>query len=94
MRSGPTVRRVLRTHFYATNLLSAVDGVFHWVRRLGEPGPEQRRIFDALGVDWRNLPKFDLVAPEKACTFGDFVMPCEIRALPVKNLRYKVRAIR
>jgi len=38
---------------------------FAKLRRPGDPGPEQRRIYEALGVDWRNLPKSTVVVPGK-----------------------------
>jgi len=77
MRSWPTLRRVLQTHCYTTVVLPTANGVLHRLpangvlhrlRRPGEPGPEQRRIYEALGVDWRSLPKSksDLVIPRKA----------------------------
>jgi len=63
MRSWPTLRRILQTHCYTTILLPTADGVLHRLRRPGEPGPEQRRIYRALGLDWRNLPKSAVVVP-------------------------------
>jgi len=65
MRSWPTLRRVLQTHCYTTILLPTADGTLHRLRRPGEPGPEQRRIYEALRVDWRNLPKSTVVVPGK-----------------------------
>ncbi len=60
-RSWETVRRVLRTHGYATVVLPTNKGVIHRIRKLGRPEECQRAIYDMLRIDLSKLPKSKMV---------------------------------
>lgn len=62
VRSWPTIRRVLQTHAYTTIVCPAADDRVLTVRSAGEPDSEQRAIYDILGVNYRQLPRTQLVA--------------------------------
>ena len=56
-RDWVTVRRLLRTHCYATLIVPAADGEIHHIRKAGRPEAEQRRLYQLFGVNTSNLLK-------------------------------------
>jgi len=54
-RSWATLRRVLSTHDYATVVLPTTGGPVHRVRAPGTPDHSQVQIYQALGINWKNL---------------------------------------
>jgi len=65
IRSWPTLKRILQTHCYTTMLLPTIDGTLHRIRRAGMAEAEQQKIYEALGVNHRNLPKTKISVPIK-----------------------------
>ena len=56
-RDWVSVRRILRTHCYATLIVPCEkDRVYH-IRKPGRPEEEQRQIYQSLGVNFSNLTK-------------------------------------
>jgi len=56
-RSWETIRRVLRTHCYATVVLPTNKGVIHRIRKPGRPEECQLAIYDMFGINLKKLPK-------------------------------------
>jgi transposase len=55
-RSWPTLKRLLGSHCYTTIVVpTQSDGLLR-IRKAGRPEAAQRAVYDALDVDWRNLP--------------------------------------
>ena len=55
-RSWPTLKRLLGPHCYATVIApTESDGIVR-IRKAGRPDAAQRALYEALDVDWRNLP--------------------------------------
>ena len=55
-RSWQTIRRILRTHVYATvQLPTATNGTWR-IRNAGEPDQTQKEIYIKLAIDWNRLP--------------------------------------
>ncbi|NLB55963.1 MAG: IS1634 family transposase [Lentisphaerae bacterium] len=55
-RSWETIKRIMSTHCYTTILLPTKDGLTHRIRKAGQPEECQKEIYQALGIEWRNLP--------------------------------------
>jgi len=55
-RDWDTLRRVLQTHCYTTIVLPTRNGTVYRIRKAGQPEECQRSIYEALGIDWKNLP--------------------------------------
>lgn len=49
-------RRLLQTHCYATMIVPSKDGKIRHVRKAGKPDERQRKIYQLLNVEYRNLP--------------------------------------
>ena len=64
-RDWPTLRRVLRTHCYATVSLPTRGGTVLHVRRPGRPEACQQQIYEKLGIDWKALPIQKITAAAK-----------------------------
>jgi transposase len=54
----PAVRRILQTHCYSTIIIPSKDGKTRYLRKAGRPGERQRKIYQMLNVEYRNLPVF------------------------------------
>ncbi len=54
----PAVRRMLQTHCYSTIIIPSKDGKTRYLRKAGKPGERQRKIYQLLNVEYRNLPVF------------------------------------
>lgn len=52
----PAVKRLLQTHCYATIIVPTQDGKTWHLRKAGRPGERQRKIYQLLNVEYRNLP--------------------------------------
>ena len=61
-RSWKKIRRVLQTHRYTTIVCPTESGKTLTIRTPGEPDSHQRRIYQALKVDYQNLPKNEIVS--------------------------------
>ena len=59
-RSWKTIRRILKTHVYATITLLDTKGRRIHIRTLGVPEKEQRQLYELLGVKYNNLPRRQL----------------------------------
>lgn len=57
-RSWGTLRRVLSTHCYTTIVLPTNTGKIHRLRLPGDPDQAQAHIYTALGITWKNLPRY------------------------------------
>ncbi|MHA1574409.1 MAG: IS1634 family transposase [Alphaproteobacteria bacterium] len=55
-RCWPTIKRLLATHCYATVVAPTKDHGLLRIRKAGRPEFAQRAVYDALDVEWRNLP--------------------------------------
>jgi transposase len=55
-RNWDTLRRVLSTHCYVTQIVPTAHGKTYRLRKAGEPDEVQKAIYQALGVEWRKLP--------------------------------------
>ena len=55
-RDWQTIKRILRTHCYTTIILPTNNGLTHRIRKAGQPEECQKHIYQALGIEWRNLP--------------------------------------
>ena len=56
LRSWETIKRILSTHCYTTIILPTKKKDVHRIRKAGIPEASQKSIYDALGVEWKNLP--------------------------------------
>jgi transposase len=56
-RSWESLRRVLRTHCYATIVLPTRGGDTYRIRKAGTAEASQKAIYQALGIDTSELPK-------------------------------------
>ena len=54
----PAVKRILQTHCYSTIIVPSKDGKTRYLRKAGRPGERQRKIYQLLNVEYRNLPVF------------------------------------
>ena len=63
VRSWPMLKRILQTHCYTTMLLPTTDGTLHRIRRAGAAEAEQQKIYEILGVDYRNLSETKISVP-------------------------------
>lgn len=52
-REWKTIRRVLSTHSLVSTLVPLGDGTIIQVRKPSVPDPEQAKIFQELGIDWK-----------------------------------------
>jgi transposase len=52
-REWKTIRRVLSTHSLVSTIVSLKDGTIIQVRKPSVPDPEQAKIFQELGIDWK-----------------------------------------
>jgi hypothetical protein len=56
-RDWVTVRRLLRTHCYATLIVPCEDGGVHHLRKPGRPEAQQRELYKLFGINTSNLVK-------------------------------------
>lgn len=56
-RDWVTVRRLLRTHCYATLIVPCEDGGVYHIRKPGRPEAQQRQLYDLFGIKTSNLIK-------------------------------------
>lgn len=63
-RSWQTLRRVLQTHCYSTLLLPTADRALHQIRKPGLAEECHRKIYRALSIDLRKLPRSTKVGLE------------------------------
>ena len=61
-RSWGTLRRVLGTHCYTTIVLPTTAGKVHRLRMPGDPDQAQAQIYTALGINWKDLPRYHTIA--------------------------------
>jgi hypothetical protein len=61
-RSWPTIRRLLRTHCYATIQFQDAQGRTYHLRKAGDPDTEQRMVYDLLNIRYTGLPKTMTIA--------------------------------
>lgn len=61
-RSWPTIRRLLRTHCYATLQFQSVEGKTYHLRQPGRPDTEQKKIYSLLNINASGLPKTTTIA--------------------------------
>lgn len=61
-RSWSTLRRVLGTHCYTTIVLPTTEGKVHRLRVPGDPDQAQAKIYTALGINWKDLPRYHTTA--------------------------------
>jgi transposase len=52
-REWKTIRRLLSTHSLVSTILPLNDGTIMQVRKPSVPDPEQARVFQQLGIDWK-----------------------------------------
>lgn len=64
-RDWTTIKRILRTHAYATILVPSENRGLLRLRKAGRPDHAQRAIYRALGVNWRHLPATKEYVPTK-----------------------------
>jgi transposase len=60
--SWATVKRVMRSHTYATITLPTTDGPVIHLRKPGVPEAIHEEIYEKLGVDYKNLPITKILA--------------------------------
>jgi hypothetical protein len=60
-RSWGTLRRVLATHCYTTMVLPTASGKVHRLRVPGDPDQAQTQIYTALGINWKELPRYHTI---------------------------------
>ncbi|NLB54955.1 MAG: IS1634 family transposase [Lentisphaerae bacterium] len=65
-RSWETIKRIMSTHCYTTILLPTKDGLTHRIRKAGQPEECQKEIYQALGIEWTNLPSHRTTVGEKS----------------------------
>jgi transposase len=51
-----SVRRLLQTHCYSTMIVPSKDGKIRYIRKAGKPDERQRKIYQILNVEYKNLP--------------------------------------
>ena len=61
-RSWKTIRRILQTHRYTTIVCPTTNGTTLTIRTPGEPDSRQRAIYQALKINYQNLPRNEIVA--------------------------------
>jgi transposase len=54
LRDWKTLRRLLSTHSLVTTALPLQDGRVLRIRKASRPDPEQVRVFENLGINWKN----------------------------------------
>lgn len=54
-REWTTIRRVLSTHSLVSTILPLQDGTTLQVRKPSVPDPEQAKILQILGIDWKQM---------------------------------------
>ncbi|HPB30336.1 MAG TPA: IS1634 family transposase [Candidatus Sumerlaeota bacterium] len=55
-RSWETIKRILSTHCYTTiHVPTKGEGTYR-IRKAGKPDETQKGIYNALGINWKNLP--------------------------------------
>ena len=52
----PSIRRLLRTHCYSTIIIPSKDGRIRYIRKAGRPDERQRKIYQIMNVEYKNLP--------------------------------------
>ena len=55
-REWSTLKRILDTHTYATIHVPLKDGTLHCLRKPGLPDHQQKKIYNSLGINYKNLP--------------------------------------
>lgn len=63
-RSWTTIKRLMRSHSYAT-LIVPTDSATHHIRKLGRPDQTQQDIYRKLGIDWKQSPAQSVTLPLK-----------------------------
>jgi len=53
-REWPTIRRLLQTHSVVTTRLPTINGEIITIRKPSQADPEQERIYQILGIEWRD----------------------------------------
>lgn len=61
-RSWKTIRRILQTHRYTTIVCPTTNGTTLTIRAPGEPDSRQRAIYQALKINYQDLPRNEIVA--------------------------------
>ena len=61
-RNWATIRRLLETHAYTTIVAPDEQNKLHHLRIPGTPDSEQKRIYEMLGLQWKNLPRSHTLA--------------------------------
>ena len=51
-----SVGRLLQTHCYSTIIVPSKDGKIRYIRKAGKPDERQRKIYQILNVEYKNLP--------------------------------------
>jgi hypothetical protein len=46
----------MQTHCYTTIIIPTQKGEVYRIRKAGKPEHSQKAVYDALGVDYKNLP--------------------------------------
>ena len=64
-RSWQTIKRVLRTHSYATVIIPTNQGLIHRIRKAGIPEEGQKAIYKIFGIDLNQLPVTKIIIPQK-----------------------------
>jgi transposase len=60
-RSWETVRRLMRTHCYATVILPTINGTIYRIRKPGRPEECQQAIYNMFDIDLKKLPKSKMI---------------------------------
>ena len=55
-RTWPTIKQSLETHCYSTLIIPTVKGPVINMRSPGEPDSEQKKIYNKLNINYKNLP--------------------------------------
>ena len=54
--SWTSLRRLLQTHCYSTLIVPSKDGKIRYIRKPGRPDEKQRKIYQILKINYKNLP--------------------------------------
>lgn len=64
-RCWETIKRLMQTHCYTTMSLPTNNGDIYHLRKAGRPELEQKTVYEALGVDYKNLPATKMKVTKK-----------------------------
>jgi len=59
------LRRVLETHCYSTVIIPSKDKTVRTIRKIGRPCQKQRKIYEVLNINYKNLPVYKRIFSEK-----------------------------